>query len=165
MAAMATAVDAAGATDRLHLAHWNRQTFDFSSISANATGVEVFRLPVRKAYIFQLATNSAPDWRSHEVQRMPRRRERFWLLPAGGSAQPIAQTPLKTREIHPQPDGENAFARAIGGGSTTGIEPSPTIMPSRVIWATGANENSKLNSDHPPQMRAQHQFLFQCEDA
>jgi hypothetical protein len=83
------------------LAHWNRQTFDFSSISANATGVEVFRLPVRKAYIFQLATNPAPDWRSHEVQRMPRRRERFWLLPAGGSAQPIAQTPLKTRENPP----------------------------------------------------------------
>ena len=62
-------------TGRSERPQW--RTFDFSSISASATGIEVFILPVRKAKEFPRDTNSAPNRGSHEVRRISALRECF----------------------------------------------------------------------------------------
>jgi len=51
------------------------------------------------------------------------------LLPLGAVLSPSRITLENNGKIQPQPDRENAFARASGGGDATGIQPSLPPKP------------------------------------
>jgi hypothetical protein len=55
--------------------------------------------------------------------------------------QPLSHNLRKQRQIRPQPDRENAFARASGGGDGTGGEPS---LPRKLLICFGRPPTSNL---------------------
>ena len=55
----------------------DRRTFDFCSISPKANPVEVFRLAYRKITYLQCVARNSPNQRSHQVQRLWGRENRF----------------------------------------------------------------------------------------
>jgi IS5 family transposase len=65
------------------------RTFDFCSISASATGIEVFRLPTWKVAELHIATSNEPNSRSHEVQRIEGAENASGPPEAVGGAQPL----------------------------------------------------------------------------
>jgi hypothetical protein len=77
--------------------HTDRRTFDFCSISPNATPVEVFRLAYRKISYLQCVARNSPNPSSHQVRRIFGRESKFWDGSRQRGAQPDPQTPLKTQ--------------------------------------------------------------------
>ena len=90
--------------------------FDFCSFLSAAPGIEVFRSPFGKFMLFQLviklftklAQSSGPENISPE-RPLPN------LLAPEPVLSPSRITPENNGKIRPQPDRENAFARASGG--------------------------------------------------
>lgn len=63
----------------------DQRMFDFRSLSANATPVEVLRLPFRKVIWLQCLAKNSPNQRSHRVRRKSGSENGFWVNRRRGS--------------------------------------------------------------------------------
>lgn len=63
----------------------DQRMFDFRSISANATPVEVLRPPFRKVIWLQCLAKNSPNQRSHRVRRKSGSENGFWVNRRRGS--------------------------------------------------------------------------------
>ncbi|MCC6007002.1 MAG: hypothetical protein JJU40_04945, partial [Rhodobacteraceae bacterium] len=112
---------------------FKRRTFDARSFLTVATGVEVFRVASEKRCIARRLQTI------HQIGAVMRSREIGPERPLPGFLElapvfsPSRITLENNGKIRPQPDRQNAFAGASGGGDGTGIQPSP-LAKSLLHW-------------------------------